>query len=170
MRRKAWGFLRRKEVSDQLDYAVKSAWYKFAPVDGIFKFASAFWNRNPKVSNRVEIEDSYTEANEYIELVDKSITDSGHLDSYSRKGYWLHSDKENSYTKTPLSFQVRKYHTSSVNFRRWKEEDIDDEGDLVVSEGVKEAKAFKFTIGSSDFSKLRFGDDYVDKSEFIVAL
>ena len=60
MRRKVWQLLKKKDVSDKLDYTVKSAWYKFAPVDGVFKFASAFWNLDPKVSDRFEIIDSNT--------------------------------------------------------------------------------------------------------------
>lgn len=168
MRRKVWRLLKKKDVSDKLDYAVKSAWYKFAPVDGVFKFASAFWNLDPKVSDRFEIIDSNTESDKYVELAEKRVSDRRHVETYSIKRYWLNSHSETTYTKFPLNFQIRNYHTSS---KKWKKEDVtvDSEDGLDTPKEPEKPKAFKFTIGSSDFRELRFGDDYVDKTEFIAA-
>ncbi|MEM6339311.1 MAG: AAA family ATPase [Pseudomonadota bacterium] len=166
MRRKVWELLRKKEVSDKLDNAVKSAWYKFTPTDGIFKFSSAFVNPDSRVSDTIKIGGSYTDADEYFELVDKQEIDRSHLETHPTKVRWLDSNKGTAHTKFPLNVQVRNYHTSSINFQKWEE---DVENGLDVSEEVGKPDAFKFTIGSSNFSKLRFGDDYVDKSEFVVA-
>lgn len=152
MKKRVWNFLPKKKALGFIeDSVVKGDWSEFIP-KGMLRFISAF--KGDKAEDNIHIEvEGIRESRDYGKAEVQLST--GH-----KPVLGLHSQKWWN-TKSPLKLQVRHYHKSS----KQQEEEV-----LGSEIGIQETqKPFRFTIGSSNFGKIRFGDDYVDKSELVVA-
>ena len=150
MKKRVWNFLPKKKALGFFeDSVVKGDWSEFIP-KGMLRFISAFKGDKAEDSIHIEVE-GIRESRDY----DKA---EAQLSTAHKPVLRLHSQKWWN-TKSPLKLQVRHYHKSS---KQLEEEVLGNEI------GIQEIqKPFRFTIGSSNFGKIRFGDDYVDKSELV---
>ena len=146
MRRKIWKALGRKTVLDKVEHAV-TGWSKSAPVEGLTQWVSALWGSESRGSDSFEIADVHIEeADVYREVVEQPVVRQHNVPLDSRPiKHWMFSHREDGmHIKLPLSYQVRKYHSSPVAYQKREEEGIIIDGEDDVEVPVEQAEPITF--------------------------